>query len=174
VLRRTRATGALFALAVTAVAGAQLTAGRPLAPVAWLAITPLLASLTLGPLDTALLAGWTMLLGLGLALDARGQAGRLASSLVVLVLLVAFAAANSVLRTAAQRRLGQACAVARVAQSALREVPATVAAAKLASRYLAASAEARRRAGAADSRGVRYSARPAPRPAPVHLLGAHR
>jgi serine phosphatase RsbU (regulator of sigma subunit) len=49
-----------------------------------------------------------------------------------------------VLRTAAQRRLSQARAVARVAQSALlREVPQTVAAARLASRYLSASAEAR-------------------------------
>ena len=48
------------------------------------------------------------------------------------------------LRRAAQRRLGQARAVARVAQSALlREVPRSVAAAQLASRYLSASAEAR-------------------------------
>jgi hypothetical protein len=51
--------------------------------------------------------------------------------------------ANSVFRCAAQRRLSQARAVARVAQSALlREVPRSVAAARLASRYLSASAEA--------------------------------
>jgi serine phosphatase RsbU (regulator of sigma subunit) len=62
----------------------------------------------------------------------------------VLGLLAVFAVANSVLRIAAQRRLGQARAVARVAQSALlREVPGSVAAARLASRYLSASAEAR-------------------------------
>jgi hypothetical protein len=62
----------------------------------------------------------------------------------VLVLLSGFAVANSVLRLAAQRRLSQARAVARVAQSALlREVPRSVAAAQLASRYLSASAEAR-------------------------------
>ena len=61
----------------------------------------------------------------------------------MLVLLAGFAVANSVLRAAAQRRLGQARAVARVAQSALlREVPRSVAAARLASRYLSASAEA--------------------------------
>ena len=62
----------------------------------------------------------------------------------MLVLLAGFAVANSVLRTAAQRRLGQARAVARVAQSALlREVPTSVAAARLESRDPSASAEAR-------------------------------
>jgi phosphoserine phosphatase RsbU/P len=138
-----RVAGPLLAAAVTAVAAAQFAAGRPFGPVAWLAIAPLLASLTLRPLLTALLAGWTVLLGLGVALDGSGRAGRLAASLGVLVLLAGFAAANSVLRSAAQRRLGQARAVARVAQSALlREVPKTVAAARLATRYLSASAEA--------------------------------
>jgi len=82
--------------------------------VAWLAIAPLLASLALRPLRSALLAGWTVLLGLGLALQTRGPAGWLASSLAVLVLLSGFAVANSVLRLAAQRRLSQARAVARV------------------------------------------------------------
>jgi len=82
--------GPLLSLAVTAFAAAQYAIGRPVAPEAWLAIAPLLASL-------------------------------------------------------AQRRLGQARAVARVAQSALlREVPRSVAAARLASRYLSASAEAGR------------------------------
>ena len=62
----------------------------------------------------------------------------------MLVLLAAFAVVNSVLRNAAQRRLGQARTVSRVAQSALlREVRKSVAAARLASRYLSASAEAR-------------------------------
>ena len=60
------------------------------------------------------------------------------------MLLAAFAVVNSVLRTAAQRRLSQVRAVARVAQSALlREVPATVTAGRLASRYVSAAAEAR-------------------------------
>ena len=129
---------------VTAFAAAQYAIGRPVAPVAWLAIAPLLASLALRPLRTALLAAWTVLLGLGLALETSGPAGRLASSMVVLALLAGFAVANSALRCAAQRRLSQARAVARVAQSALlREVPRSVAAARLASRYLSASAEAR-------------------------------
>jgi sigma-B regulation protein RsbU (phosphoserine phosphatase) len=96
------------------------------------------------PLRTALLAVWTVLVAVGLALDEPGRVGRLATSLAVLVLLAGFAVANSVLRSAAQRRLGRARAVARVAQSALlREVPKTLAAARLASRYLSASAEAR-------------------------------
>jgi hypothetical protein len=138
------AVGPVLALAVTAFAAAQYAIGRPTASVAWLAIAPLLASLGLRPVRSALLAGWTVLLGLGLALETRGPAGRLASSLAVLVLLSGFAVANSVLRRAAQRRLSQARAVARVAQSALlREVPQSVAAAQLASRYLSASAEAR-------------------------------
>jgi hypothetical protein len=138
-----RVAGPLLAVAVTAFAAAQYAIGRPLAPQAWLAIAPLLASLTLRPGRTTLLAGWTVLLGLGLALQANGPAGRLASSLAVLALLAGFGVANSVLRSAAQRRLGQARAVARVAQSALlREVPRSVAAARLASRYLSASAEA--------------------------------
>jgi phosphoserine phosphatase RsbU/P len=139
-----RVAGPLLAVVVTAVAVAQYAMGRPFAPVAWLAIAPLLASLVLSPRRTALLAGWTVLLGLGVVLVGSGRSGRLASSLGVLVLLAAFAVANSVLRSAAQRRLGQARAVARVAQRALlREVPKTVAAARLASRYLSASAEAR-------------------------------
>ena len=135
--------GPLLAGAVTAFAAAQYAIGHPVAPEAWLAIAPLLASLALRPLRTALLAGWTVLLGLGLALDVSGPPGRLASNLAVLALLAGFAVANSALRAAAQRRLGQARAVARVAQSALlREVPRSVAAARLASRYLSASAEA--------------------------------
>ena len=138
-----RVAGPLLAVAVAAFAAAQYAIGRPLAPEAWLAIAPLLASLALGPLRTTLLAGWTVLLGLGLALQVNGPAGRLASSLAVLALLAGFGVADSVLRSAAQRRLGQARAVARVAQSALlREVPRSVAAARLASRYVSASAEA--------------------------------
>ena len=142
-VRGGRVVGSLLAVAVFAFAVAQYVIGRPVAPEAWLAIAPLLASLALRPLRTALLAGWTVLLGLGLALEANGPPGRLASSLSVLALLAGFAVANSVLRCAAQRRLGQARTVARVAQSALlREVPRSVAAARLASRYLSASAEA--------------------------------
>src|SRR6202035_1671638 len=73
-----------------------------------------------------------------------GRAGTLASHLSVMVLLTAFAVANAALRTAAQRRLSQVRAVARVAQSALlREVPATVVAGRLASHYVSAAAEAR-------------------------------
>ena len=68
----------------------------------------------------------------------------LVSRLSVLLLLAAFAVVNAVLRTAAQRRLSQVRAVARVAQSAvLREVPPTVTAGRLASRYVSATAEAR-------------------------------
>ncbi len=139
--------GALLALAAAALAVAQYAAGRPIAE-AWLAIAPLLGSLALCPLRTALLAGWTILLGLGLALagpgpGGPGPAGRLVPQLGVLVLLACFAVANSAIRVAAQRRLGQARAVARVAQSALlREVPTSVAAARLASRYLSAAAVA--------------------------------
>jgi hypothetical protein len=138
-----RIAGLLLAVAAAALAAAQYATGRPIAE-AWLAIAPLLASLALRPLRTALLASWTVLLGLGLALAGAGPADRLITQLGVLVLLAAFAVANSVIRAAAQRRLGQARAVARVAQSTLlREVPPSVAAARLASRYLSASAEAR-------------------------------
>jgi phosphoserine phosphatase RsbU/P len=135
--------GPVLAVAVTALTAAQYATGRPVA-VGWLAIAPLAGSLVLGPLRTGLLAGWTALVGLGLALDGSGPAGRVASSLAVLVLLCGFAVANSALRRAAKRRLSQARAVARVAQSALlREIPRSVAAARLASRYLSASTEAR-------------------------------
>ena len=143
-----RVAGLLLAVAAAALAVAQYAAGRPIAE-AWLAIAPLLGSLALRPLRTALLAGWTILLGLGLALagpgpGGPGPAGRLVPQLGVLVLLACFAVANSAIRVAAQRRLGQARAVARVAQSALlREVPRSVAAARLAARYLSAAAEAR-------------------------------
>ena len=138
-----RVVGLLLAVAVTALAVEQVAAGHPFTTLAWLAIAPLLASLVLSPPLTGLLAGWTVLLGLGLALSGASP-GRVVSRLTVLVLLAGFAVANSVLRSAAQRRLSQARAVARVAQSALlREVPPAVATARLASRYLSASSEAR-------------------------------
>ena len=135
--------GLLLAMAVTALAAEQFVAGYPFTTLAWLAIAPLLASLVLPPRLTGLLAGWTVLLGLGLALSGASP-GRLVSRLIVLVLLAGFAVANSLLRSAAQRRLSQARAVARVAQSALlRDVPQAVATARLGSRYLSASSEAR-------------------------------
>ena len=138
-----RLVGVLLAVAVTVLAAEQFAAGHPFTTLAWLAIAPLLASLMLPPRPTALLAGWTVLLGLGLVLSGASP-GRLVSRLTVLVLLAGFAVANSVLRSAAQRRLSQARAVARVAQSALlREVPHSVATARLAARYLSASSEAR-------------------------------
>jgi phosphoserine phosphatase RsbU/P len=138
-----RLAGPLLAVAVAALAAVQYATDRPIA-IAWLAIAPLLASLVLRPPRTALLTAWTVLLGLGLALNRHGPVDRLGSQLSVLVLLAAFAVANSALRCEAQRRLGQARAVARVAQSALlREIPRSVAAARLESRYLSAAAEAR-------------------------------
>jgi phosphoserine phosphatase RsbU/P len=134
----------LLGLAITVVAVAQYRWGRGPVTVAWLAVGPLLASLVLRPLVTVMLAGWATLLGLGLILDQPGRPGSLVPHLSVLVLLAAFAAANAVLRTAAQRRLSQVRAVARVAQSALLgEVPKTVAAGRMASRYVSAAAEAR-------------------------------
>jgi hypothetical protein len=138
-----RVAGLLLAVAVTGLAAAQFVAGLPVTTLAWLAIAPLLASLLLPPRSTGLLAGWTVLLGFGLALSGASP-GLLVSRLGVLVLLAGFAVANAVLRSAAQHRLSQARAVARVAQSALlREVPPVVATARLASRYLSASSEAR-------------------------------
>jgi hypothetical protein len=134
----------LLALAITAVAIAQYSTHSRLIPVAWLAVGPLLASLVLSPRATAVLAGWATLLGVGLILNEPGGPAMLASRLSVLVLLVVFAVVNAVLRTAAQRRLRQVRAIARVAQSAvLREVPPTVTAGRLASRYVSAAAEAR-------------------------------
>jgi phosphoserine phosphatase RsbU/P len=139
-----RISALLLGLAITAVAVAQYRTGSALIPVPWLAVGPLLASLVLPPRITAMLAGWALLLGLGLILNQPARPGMLASHLSVLLLLVAFAVANAGMRTAAQRRLSQVRAVARVAQSALlREVPATVTAGRLASRYVSAAAEAR-------------------------------
>jgi phosphoserine phosphatase RsbU/P len=134
----------LLGLAITVLAVAQYRSGRGPVAVAWLAVGPLLASLLLRPLVTAVLAGWATLLGVGLIVDQPARPGTLVSHLGVCVLLATFAVANSVLRTAAQRRLSRVRAVARVAQSALlREVPATVTAGRLASRYVSAAAEAR-------------------------------
>ena len=144
--RARRVVALMLLLAITGAAVAQYTAGRGLIPIAWLSVGPLLASLVLPPLSTAGLAGWALLLGLGLNLGRPGPGGlgMLVSHLSVPVLLAAFAVANSALRTAAQRRLSQVRAVARVAQSALlREVPATVTTGRLASRYVSAAAEAR-------------------------------
>jgi hypothetical protein len=136
----------MLLLAITGAAVVQYTTGRGFIPFAWLSVGPLLASLVLPPWSTAGLAGWALLLGLGLNLSQPGPRGlgMLVAHLIVPVLLAAFAVANSALRTAAQRRLSQVRAVARVAQSALlREVPASVTAGRLASRYVSAAAEAR-------------------------------
>ncbi|HTA11546.1 MAG TPA: PP2C family protein-serine/threonine phosphatase [Streptosporangiaceae bacterium] len=131
-------------LAIAALAVGMYRIGVGLIPVPWLAVGPLLASLVLSPRMTAVLAGWAMLLGLGLILNQPLRPGMLASHLGVLVLLAGFAVANSALRTAAQRRLSQIRAVARVAQSALlRAVPATITAGRLASRYVSAAADAK-------------------------------
>jgi phosphoserine phosphatase RsbU/P len=134
----------ILLLATAGVGAAEYSTGHGLIPIAWLSVGPLLASLVLSPWITAGLAGTAVLLGAGFLAGQPGPAGILTSRLSVLVLLAAFAVANAVLRTAAQRRLGQARAVARVAQSALlREIPATVTAGRLASRYVSAAAEAR-------------------------------
>ncbi len=139
-----RALAVLLFLAITVVAVAQYRGVRGPVAVSWLAVGPLLASLLLRPLVTAVLAGWATLLGLGLIMDQPGRPGSLVSHLGVVVLLAAFAVANATLRTAAQRRLSRVRAVARVAQSALlREVPAAVTAGRMASRYVSAAAEAR-------------------------------
>jgi phosphoserine phosphatase RsbU/P len=139
-----RVLAVLLALAITVVAVVQYRTSRGPVVVAWLAVGPLLASLVLRPWVTAALAGWATLLGAGLIVNQPARTGTLVSHLGVCVLLAAFAVANAVLRTAAQRRLSRVRAVARVAQSALlREVPATVAAGRLASRYVSAAAEAR-------------------------------
>ncbi|HXW46670.1 MAG TPA: PP2C family protein-serine/threonine phosphatase [Streptosporangiaceae bacterium] len=142
--RAGRVLALLLLIGITAVAAGLYGPDRGLFPVAWLAVGPLLASLVLPPRITAVLAGIACLLGLGLVIGQPGPAVRTASHLSVLVLLAAFAVANSVLRTMAQRRLSQVRAVARVAQSALlRDVPATVTAGRMASRYVSAAAEAR-------------------------------
>jgi phosphoserine phosphatase RsbU/P len=140
--RRVFALAAGLAIAALAVGMYRTSVG--LIPVPWLAVGPLLASLVLSPRMTAVLAGWAILLGLGLILDQPLRPGMLASHLGVLVLLAGFAVANSALRAAAQRRLSQVRAVARVAQMALlRAVPATITAGRLASRYVSAAAEAK-------------------------------
>jgi sigma-B regulation protein RsbU (phosphoserine phosphatase) len=138
-----RALAVVSFLVITALGVTMYRTGGDL-PAPWLAVGPLVVSLVLRPRTTAMLAGWAMLLGAALIVHQPARPGALASHLGVLVLLAAFAVANSVLRTAAQRRLSQVRAIARVAQSAvLREVPATVAAGRLASRYISAAAEAR-------------------------------
>src|SRR5580693_1321256 len=142
--RAKRVFALVLLVATVAVGLAEFSAGHGLIPIAWLSVGPLLASLVLSPLITAGVAGAAVLLGLGFFASQPGSPGILTSHLSVLVLLAAFAVANAVLRTAAQRRLGQARAVARVAQSALlREVPEAVTSARLASRYVSAAAEAR-------------------------------
>src|SRR5215469_3206863 len=134
----------MLLIGMTAAAAAHYATGPAIIPVAWLAVGPLLASLVLSPRVTAALAGWALLLAAGLIAAEPSRPGLLVSHLSVCLLLASFAVINSALRTVAQRRLSQVRAVARVAQSALlREVPKTVTAAKLASRYLSAAAEAR-------------------------------
>jgi phosphoserine phosphatase RsbU/P len=135
----------LLAVAITVVAAfAHYSTSKVLISVGWLAVGPLLGSLLLSPLITAVLAGWAVLLGLVVIVGQPHHPEGLVPRLSMLLLLTAFAVVNAVLRTAAQRRLGQVRAVARVAQSALlREIPARVTAGRLASRYISAAAEAR-------------------------------
>ncbi|HTZ91722.1 MAG TPA: PP2C family protein-serine/threonine phosphatase [Streptosporangiaceae bacterium] len=142
--RAPRLVALLLAVAIAVMAIAMLATGRGLMPAAWLEVGPLVASLALSPWITAILAGWALALSTALAIGQPGPPGVLVSHLGVCVLLAAFAVANSALRAAAERRIGHVRAVARVAQSAiLQEIPATVTAARLASRYVSASPEAR-------------------------------
>lgn len=134
----------MVGLTTTMVAIAMYVTGRGVIPAAWLSVGPLVASLVLSPRITALLAGWAIGLAIGLSLPQPGPPEVLASHLAVCLLLAGFAVVNSGLRALAERRISQARAVARVAQSALlREVPPAVTAGKLASRYVSASPEAR-------------------------------
>lgn len=142
--RAQRAFALAAGVAITVVAIAVYATGRGLIPSAWLAVGPLLASLVLSPAVTALLAGWAVGLAIGIGLAQPGPPGVVASHLSVCLLLAGFSVVNSTLRALAERRISQARAVARVAQSALlREVPPAVTAGKLASRYVSASPEAR-------------------------------
>jgi sigma-B regulation protein RsbU (phosphoserine phosphatase) len=134
----------LLGLAITLVAVAQYRTGRvPSRSRGWRSVRSWRPS-CYPPRITAVLAGWATLLGVGLIVNQPARPGTLVSHLGVFVLLTAFAVANAALRAAAQRRLSRVRAVARVAQSALlREVPATVTAGRMASRYVSAAAEAR-------------------------------
>jgi phosphoserine phosphatase RsbU/P len=135
---------AVLLAGVAGVAAAIYSTGPGLIPVAWLAVGPLLACLVLSPRVTAVVAGWALVLGFGLVLRQSDRPAVLASHLSVCALLAVLAVANSALRTIAQRRLRQVRAVAKAAQSAVvREVPATVTAGRLASRYISAAPEAR-------------------------------
>jgi len=134
----------MVGVVTTVIAIAMYVTGRGVIPAAWLSVGPLLASLVLSPRTTALLAGWAVGLAVGFSLPQPGPPEVLVSHLAVCLLLACFAVANSALRALAERRISQARAVARVAQSALlREVPPAVTAGKLASRYVSASPEAR-------------------------------
>jgi hypothetical protein len=142
-----RIAGLLLAVAVTALAAVQFATDHPVTTLAWLAIAPLLASLVLPPRFTGLIAGWTVLLGLGGAARAgtglqRSQPGQTVDRPARCLDPPGRIRGDQL--SSAQRRLSQARAVARVAQSAiLREVPQTAAAARLASRYQPASSDAR-------------------------------
>ena len=143
--RARRVFAVLLVLSMAGIAVAQYTTGRADHPGRLAGCRPAAGLPGAVPVDHRR-AG-----GLGAAAGRRilrwtspARPGMLTSHLSVLVLLAAFAVANAVLRTTAQRRLSQVRAVARVAQSALlREVPATVTAGRLASRYVSAAAEAR-------------------------------
>jgi phosphoserine phosphatase RsbU/P len=142
--RAPRLAGLALLLVITALAAADYLIGPMAIPAAWLTVGPLLGSLVLSPRATAALAGYTLALAAGLVALSPAWPGAILSHLSVAVLLAGFAVLNSVLRTVAQHRLSQVRAVARVAQSALlRDVPPSVTAARLASRYVSAATEAR-------------------------------
>lgn len=86
---------AALLLATTASAASVYVAGPGVATAAWLAVGPLLASAVLSARSTAVVAGWTLLLGLGLSLGQPGPLRMAAPHLSVLVLLAAFAVANA-------------------------------------------------------------------------------
>jgi phosphoserine phosphatase RsbU/P len=138
------ALAAVLLVAVAGVAAVVYATGPGLVPVAWLAVGPLLACLVLSPRVTAVVAGWALALGFGLVIRQSDRPAVLVSHLSVLALLAVLAVANSALRTIAQRRLRQVRAVARAAQSAIvHEVPPTITAGRLASRYISSAPESR-------------------------------
>ena len=73
--RAKRVFALVLLVATVAVGLAEFSGGHGVIPIAWLSVGPLLASLVLSPWITAALAGWALLLGLGLMAGQPGLPG---------------------------------------------------------------------------------------------------
>jgi hypothetical protein len=128
---------------LSAVSVLEIGVDRPVTPVAWLALGPLVASLLLTSRWTALVAMYSLALAALVVAFRPGSAQAVAVQLLVLAGLGSFAVGNCLLRERREQHLRAVLHVAQVAQAAiLQPVPARTGRFAFGSGYLSSDSTA--------------------------------